>query len=103
MQLEQVRDLVDAKASLFVRLRGRSTGSRVSANGIYTPVTSYAKRASINVAGLGEHGLRATAATNAFEHEADIVKVQGWLGHANISITRVYDRRQQRPEDSPNL
>lgn len=83
MQSEQVSDLVDAKASLLVPLRGRSTGSGASANGIYTPVTSYAKRASINVAGLGGQGLRATAATNALEHEADIAKVQGGLGHAN--------------------
>jgi hypothetical protein len=40
-------------------------------------------------------------ATNALEHEADIAKVQAWLGHANISTTRIYDRRQHRPEDSP--
>ncbi|RMP44334.1 hypothetical protein ALO95_200342 [Pseudomonas syringae pv. antirrhini] len=47
------------------------------------------------------HGLRATAATNALEHDADIAKVQVWLGHADISTTRLYDRRGQRPEDSP--
>lgn len=57
--------------------------------------------AGIEVAGLGVHGLRATAATNALEHEADIAKVQQWLGHANISTTRIYDRRASRPEDSP--
>jgi site-specific recombinase XerD len=28
-------------------------------------------------------------------------KVQAWLGHANISTTKIYDRRQNRPEDSP--
>jgi site-specific recombinase XerD len=33
------------------------------------------------------HGLRATAATNALKHEADIAKVQAWLGHANIKRT----------------
>ncbi len=31
---------------------------------------------------------------------ADIAKVQEWLGHANISITRVYDHRKSRPEES---
>ncbi|EPN16344.1 phage integrase family site specific recombinase, partial [Pseudomonas syringae pv. actinidiae ICMP 18804] len=51
----------------------------------------------------GVHGLRATAATNALEHEADIAKVQVWLGHANISTTRIYDRRQNRAEDSPTF
>jgi site-specific recombinase XerD len=93
--------LVNGQAPLFVPLRGRSTGAGVTANGIYTLVGHYAKRADIEVAGLGVHGLRATAATNALEHEADIAKVQAWLGHANISTTRIYDRRQSRPEDSP--
>jgi site-specific recombinase XerD len=64
-------------------------------------VGNYARAAGIEVAGLGVHGLRATAATNALEHEADIAKVQQWLGHANISTTRIYDRRASRPEDSP--
>ena len=45
------------------------------------------------------HALRATAATNALSHEADIAKVQEWLGHANVSTTRLYDRRKMRPED----
>lgn len=92
---------LDSKAPLFLPLRGQSTGAGISANGIYTLVGHYAKIAGIEVAGLGVHGLRATAATNALEHEADIAKVQAWLGHANISTTRIYDRRQNRPEDSP--
>ena len=36
-------------------------------------------------------------------HEADIAKVQEWLGDANIATTRLYDRRQSRPEESPTL
>jgi site-specific recombinase XerD len=86
---------------LFRSIRGRTTGTGVSANGIYTIVAQWAKAAGIKVDGLGVHGLRATAATNALEHDADIAKVQEWLGHANISTTRLYDRRGQRPEDSP--
>jgi site-specific recombinase XerC len=35
----------------------------------------------------------ATAATNALDHQADIAKVQEWLGHANISTTRLYKPR----------
>ncbi|MCA9468019.1 MAG: tyrosine-type recombinase/integrase [Nitrospira sp.] len=53
--------------------------------------------------GISVHSLRATAATNALDHEADIAKVQEWLGHANISTTRLYDRRKSRPEDSPTF
>jgi integrase len=47
------------------------------------------------VSGLCVHSLRATAATNALSHQADIAKVQEWLGHADISTTRLYDRRLQ--------
>jgi len=47
--------------------------------------------------------LAATAAAYALEHEADIAKIQQWLGHANISTTRLYDRRHLRPEDSPTF
>ena len=58
---------------------------------------------SAEVNGLCVHSLRATAATNALSHEADIAKVQEWLGHANVSTTRLYDRRKMRPEDSPTF
>jgi site-specific recombinase XerC len=43
-----------------------------------------------------DHGLKRC-------HEADIAKVQEWLGHANIATTRLYDRRKHRPEDSPTF
>jgi integrase/recombinase XerD len=52
------------------------------------------------VPGLCVHSLRATAATNALSHETDIAKVQEWLGHADISTMRMYDKPQSRPEDS---
>ncbi len=58
---------------------------------------------SAQVIGLCVHSLRATAATNALSHEADIAKVQEWLGHANVSTTRLYDRRKNKPEDSPTF
>lgn len=93
--------LVNPKGPLFLPLRGLTDRGGITADGVYRMVTAYAKKARIEVAGLGVHGLRATAATNALEHEADIAKVQAWLGHANISTTKIYDRRQYRPEDSP--
>ena len=43
------------------------------------------------------------AATNALSHECDIAKVQEWLGHANVSTTRLYDRHKSKPEDSPTF
>jgi len=58
---------------------------------------------SAEVNGLCVHSLRATAATNALSREADIAKVQEWLGHANVSTTRLYDPHNLRPEDSPGV
>jgi len=52
---------------------------------------------------IGAHALRATAAPNALDHQADIVKVQEWLGHAHVSTTRIYNHRKTRPKDSPAL
>jgi integrase/recombinase XerD len=68
-------------------------------------VRYYGERVGINtdVHGFCVHALRATAATNALAHNADIAKVQEWLGHANIATTRLYDRRQSRPEESPTF
>jgi integrase/recombinase XerD len=66
-------------------------------------VKRYAREAGIDVQGFCVHSLRATAATNALENQADIAKVQEWLGHANVSTTRLYDRRNTRPEDSPTF
>jgi len=75
----------------------------ITGDGVYKLVKKYAAKAGIAFDGLCLHSLRATAATNALEHQADIAYVQKWLGHANISTTRLYDRRRSRPEDSPTF
>src|SRR5438094_10362311 len=95
---------------------GRTTRSRsmkwsgfywseaMTTDGVYKVVQYYARKVGIgDIERLGVHALRATAATNALDHEADIAKVQEWLGHANIATTRLYDRRKTRPEDSPTF
>jgi site-specific recombinase XerD len=68
-------------------------------------VIKYAKATGVSAEAIGVcvHSMRATAATNALSNEADIAKVQEWLGHANVSTTRLYDRRKTRPEDSPTF
>jgi integrase/recombinase XerD len=66
-------------------------------------IRKYAAEIGLDEPGFCIHSLRATVATNALEHEADIAKVQEWLGHANISTTRLYDKRKSRPEDSPTF
>lgn len=96
----------DAQGALFRPIRNNaSTDPRASItpDGVYKMLARYATSVQITVEGFGPHALRATAATNALEHEADIAKVQEWLGHANIATTRVYDRRKMRPEDSPTF
>jgi site-specific recombinase XerD len=97
----------DPSAPLFRPVRNNRTGTLdelMTTDGVYKVVQHYARKIGIgDIERLGVHALRATAATNALDHEADIAKVQEWLGHANIATTRLYDRRKHRPEDSPTF
>jgi len=95
----------DKAAPLFRALRNPGADSRLSSKGVYTNVVQHYGRALglTTLPLFGPHAMRATAATNALEHGADIAKVQEWLGHANIQTTRIYDRRHSRPEDSPTF
>ncbi len=92
--------------ALFRPVRNNTTGTLekpITGDGVYKIVKTYGKKVGIAVDGLCLHSLRATAATNALEHKADLAYVQAWLGHANVSTTRLYDRRRSRPEDSPTF
>jgi len=82
------------------RNRGVAVDKAVTPDAVYKMVRAYSAALGFEI---GAHALRATAATNALDHQADIAKVQEWLGHANISTTRIYDRRKTRPEDSPTF
>ncbi|MGH1361647.1 MAG: tyrosine-type recombinase/integrase [Burkholderiaceae bacterium] len=97
----------DAGGGLFRSIREWTRNGRVreglSAEGLYLMVRTWAKSVGISAERIAPHALRATAATNALDHEADIAKVQEWLGHVNIATTRIYDRRKLRPEDSPTF
>ena len=94
---------------LFRPVRNNRTGElerALNANSLYRNIVrKYGQATGLNieVTGLCVHSMRATAATNALSHEADIAKVQEWLGHANVSTTRLYDRRKNKPEDSPTF
>ena len=72
----------------------------ITPDAVYKIVRAYSGALGFQI---GAHALRATAATNALDHQADIAKVQEWLGHANIATTRIYDHRKTRPEDSPTF
>ncbi len=94
---------------LFRPVRNNTTGTLnqpLHPTSIYQDVVRhYGEQVGINAAvqGFCVHSLRATAATHALSHDADIAKVQEWLGHANIATTRLYDQRNHRPEDSPTF
>jgi integrase/recombinase XerD len=94
---------------LFRPIKNNRTGTldrHLDPGSIYRNIVMvYGRETGIaaQVNGLCVHSLRATAATNALSHEADIAKVQEWLGHANVSTTRLYDRRKSKPEDSPTF
>ena len=99
----------DLQGPLFRPVKNNSTGTLakpLNPASVYQDVVRrYGQQVGINqdVHGFCVHSLRATAATNALEHNADIAKVQEWLGHANIATTRLYDKRKNRPEDSPTF
>jgi len=81
-----------------------SLDEALTGHGVYKDVVrKYASVLGLDPSAVCVHGLRATAATNALDHEADIAKVQEWLGHACIATTRLYDRRKTKPEDSPTF
>jgi len=75
----------------------------ITPDGVYKVLARYAGKVGIDVTGFGPHALRATAITNALEHNADLKHVQDWVGHSNIATTRMYDRRRSRAEDSPTF
>jgi integrase/recombinase XerD len=93
----------DENSALFRPVKNNTTGTLEGAltpDGVYKLVRGYSAKLGFEI---GAHALRATAATNALDNQADIAKVQEWLGHANIATTRIYDHRKTRPEDSPTF
>ncbi len=101
--LELAGHAADEIGALFRSVRNNSRnglGKAITSDGIYKIVRAYSTELGFTV---GVHSLRATAATNALDHQADIAKVQEWLGHVNIATTQIYDHRKTRPEDSPTF
>lgn len=101
--LEAAGHGADDNGALFRPIRNNRTGELDKAldpDMVYKLVRAYSAELGFEI---GAHALRATAATNALDHQADIAKVQEWLGHANIATTRIYDHRKTRPEDSPTF
>ena len=102
--LDAAGHAADASGALFRPFRNSRKGgtltSAITPDGVYRIVRDYSSALGFKTKA---HAMRATAATNALSNDADLAKVQTWLGHKNISTTRLYDRRQSRPEDSPTF
>ena len=79
----------DDASALFRPLhhnRGEGTTAAMKPDGVYRIVRAYSKALGF---GIGAHALQATAATNPLDRQANIAKVQQWLGHATIATTRI--------------
>jgi integrase/recombinase XerD len=77
----------DDDGALFRPIKNNRTKTLEQAltpDAVYKLVRTYSALLGLEI---GAHALRATAATNALDHQADIAKVQEWLGHANIATT----------------
>jgi hypothetical protein len=46
---------------------------------------------------------RGTDGSNPASSSGESANPREWVGHANISTTRIYDHRKTRPEDSPTF
>ncbi len=105
--LEHAGHEEEFRSALFRPVKNPATGvleKALTGHAIYKNIVQkYARQVGIEARSICVHGLRATAATNALDHQADIAKVQEWLGHASISTTRLYDRRKTKPEESPTF
>jgi len=99
----------DLEGPLLSPVKNNTTGELgkpLNRKSVYDDVVKrYGKNVGITIDGHGfcVHSLRATAATNVLAHQADIAKVQEWLGHANIATTGIHDKRRSRPEESPTF
>ena len=106
--MKEVGHKEELGSALFRPVRNNVTNKlnkHLTPEAVYYLVRKYGLSSGLadEVSGLCVHSTRATSATNALDHEADIAKVQEWLGHANVSTTRLYDRRKTKPEDSPTF
>lgn len=99
----------DLKAPLFQSLSRNlpeDSSRRLAPDSIARDVVGkYARETGIaeETVGISPHAMRVTAVSNARDHGADLDDLQHWAGHAHIGTTRLYIRRQAKPENSPTF
>lgn len=82
----------EAEGPLFQSARGKNCATGQGAHGLQRlcrRVRLLQEAVDITEKNMGPHALQAAGVTSALEHQADIAKVQKWLGHASISTTCV--------------
>jgi integrase len=75
LYLEAAGHGADKTAPLFqpVSNNTRGAGLAITPGGVYQMLAKYAASAGIDIEGFGPHALRATAATNALEHNSVMI------------------------------
>ena len=102
--LEEAGHGDDRRGPLFRPLRNNGKGTdnlrrHLNPKTITQILQKYATKAlGKKAADCSPHWMRATFATTALENEAGMEEVQYSLGHADISTTKLYDRRRHNPE-----
>jgi integrase/recombinase XerD len=93
----------DENGALFRPVKNNTTRrleGQITADGVYKLVRAYSALLGFEI---GADALRATAATNALDHEADIAKVQEWLWPREHRHHAHLRSPENRPEDSPTF
>jgi len=77
-----------------IKRSGKIIFRRMTGEALYNAISKRARAAGI--VDTSPHNFRRTFATNLFDAGADIGIVQKLLGHASITTTEIYDRREEK-------